>query len=62
MEVDHAIDRILEGPERYPAVDDTRRYLLRRFPYSVIYRIGDQGIEIVAVAHGRRRPDYWRHR
>lgn len=62
-EVDHAIDRILEAPKRYSAyVDDTRRVLLRRFPYSVIYRIGDQGIEIVAVAHGRRRPDYWRHR
>jgi hypothetical protein len=38
-EVDHAIDRILEAPKRYPAyVDDTRRVLLRRFPYSVSYR------------------------
>jgi hypothetical protein len=29
---------------------DTRRYLLRRFPFSVVYRIEDSGVCIVAVA------------
>ncbi len=62
-EIDRAIDCILDAPERNPAhVDDTRRYLLRRFPYAVIYRFGDRYIEIVAVAHGRRRPGHWRQR
>ena len=35
-----------------------RRALLRRFPYVVIYLPRDP-IEIVAIAHGRRRPGYW---
>ena len=38
-----------------------RRALLRRFPYAVIYLPRDP-IEIVAIAHGRRRPGYWRER
>jgi toxin ParE1/3/4 len=40
----------------------TRRYLLRRFPFIVVYRATERRIEIVAVAHGRRKPGYWAHR
>jgi len=36
-----------------------RRYLLRRFPYSVIYQLSENDIRIIAVAHQRRRPNYW---
>jgi hypothetical protein len=36
--------------------------VLRRFPYLIVFREGMEGIEIVAVAHGRRRPGYWRDR
>lgn len=36
-----------------------RRYVLRRFPYSVIYCASDNQILIIAVAHHRRRPAYW---
>lgn len=37
----------------------TRRYILHRFPYNIIYREAEGGIEIVAVAHHKRRPRYW---
>jgi len=40
----------------------TRRYLLQRFPFSVVYRVEARRILIVAVAHARRRPSYWRSR
>lgn len=40
----------------------TRRYLLRRFPFVVVYRVTQSRIEVVAVAHGRRRPGYWKDR
>jgi plasmid stabilization system protein ParE len=40
----------------------TRRYLLRRFPFVVVYRVTEIRIEIIAVAHGRRKPGYWRDR
>jgi toxin ParE1/3/4 len=59
-EIDAAIAAIDEHPEAWPAYDHgTRRFLLRRFPYSVVYRVEASRILIVAVAHGRRRPGYW---
>lgn len=41
-----------------------RRRLLNRFPYSIIYVVygASDTIEIVAVAHGKRRPGYWADR
>ena len=40
----------------------TRRYLMKRFPYIVIYRVAEDRIEIIAVIHGRRRPGFWKVR
>ena len=41
-----------------------RRYLFQnQYPFSLIYRLRKEGtVEIVAVAHHRRRPDYWKAR
>ncbi len=62
-EMDRAILRISEAPERWPKYDSlTRRLLLTSFPFSVIYRVVEEDIEIIAVAHHRRRPGYWRDR
>jgi len=47
-------------PNAWPPYDHgTRRCLLRRFPFGVVYRIERTRILIVAVAHGHRRPGYW---
>jgi len=40
----------------------TRRYLLKRFPFVVVYREKNRRIQVIAVAHGRRKPGYWRNR
>lgn len=40
----------------------SRQLRVTRFPYSVVYRIRDNDIYVVAVAHTSRRPDYWKHR
>ncbi len=40
----------------------TRRYLMKRFPYVVVDRLAEDRIEIIAVAHGRRRPGFWKGR
>jgi len=40
----------------------SRQLLVNRFPYSVVYRICDDDIHVVAIAHTSRRPDYWKHR
>jgi plasmid stabilization system protein ParE len=62
-EIDHAIEAISENPNRWPFyVEGTRRLVLRRFPFSVVYRELASTIMVVAFAHGRRRPGYWRNR
>lgn len=63
QELDRAVDLICERPEAgSPYLTSTRRFLLRRFPFFVVYRLLDERVEIVAVAHARRRPGYWRER
>jgi plasmid stabilization system protein ParE len=62
-ELEHAIDMIAEAPQRWPAFSHgTRKYLLQRFPFLVVYRELRTTIQVLAVAHGRRRPGYWRNR
>jgi plasmid stabilization system protein ParE len=62
-ELDHGIEAICLAPERWPLfVHGTRRYLFHRFPFQLVYRVMNDRIEVVAVAHGRRRPGYWKSR
>lgn len=61
--IDRALQLVGESPQRRPAGDfSTRRFVLQRFPFAIIYREKDETIQILAVAHGRRRPAYWRGR
>jgi plasmid stabilization system protein ParE len=48
--------------EELDAAYNTRRFLLRRFPYSVFYRVDANQVIVIAVAHAHRRPGYWRSR
>jgi plasmid stabilization system protein ParE len=62
-EIDAAVAAIVRLPTAWPAFEHgTRRYLLRRFPYSVVYRVERDRILVVAVAHAHRRPGYWQAR
>ena len=62
-ELHRAADTIREAPERWPiGENDTRRFLLWRFPFAVIYSEQESVITIWAVAHGSRRPEYWASR
>ena len=59
-EVRAAIGQVLEHPlSGTPARAGTRRKLLARFPYSLIYLPHPRQITIFAVMHHRRRPGYW---
>ena len=62
-ELDLAVERIAENPEMYPHyIRGTRRYLLQRYPFYLVYREHPEKLELVAIAHGRRRPGYWKKR
>jgi plasmid stabilization system protein ParE len=60
---EQGIQHILEAPERWPAHRyGCRRYVFpNQYPYTLVYRL-KEGVEIVAVAHQKRRPEYWKHR
>jgi toxin ParE1/3/4 len=60
QELHRAVDTIREASERWPiGKSNTRRFLLWRFPFAVIYSEEKSVITIWAVAHGSRRPEYW---
>lgn len=63
-EFDRALISIAAHPDRYPLCDDRHRFfLLRRYPFRIIYRpAADDRWLVVAVAHASRRPNYWRNR
>jgi len=62
-EVERTIALVREYPDAGSAVGPKRRrVLVARFPYSIVYRQDPDAIGIVAVAHQRRRPGYWRRR
>jgi plasmid stabilization system protein ParE len=62
-ELDRAVQRIAEKPEMYSSyIRGTRRYLLQRFPFYLVYRQIAKKLEIIAIAHGRRKPGYWKKR
>jgi toxin ParE1/3/4 len=63
QELTRAVHRIRSAPERHPAADHrTRRILLERYPFSVVYLIRRDEVIIIAVAHHKRRPGYWADR
>ena len=62
-ELDRAIDLVSQSPTRWPTGEHaTRKFVLRRFPFAVFYREKETVIQVLAVAHGRRRPGYWKER
>lgn len=60
-EVEAGLGRIHETPDAWPTCDDRHQFLmLRRFPFRIVYRYDAVEIFIVAIAHARRKPNYWR--
>ena len=62
-EVRKAAELILLFPEAAPVVGATvRQKALDRFPYSLFYTFENNAVFIVAVAHQKREPMYWKDR
>jgi plasmid stabilization system protein ParE len=61
--VEVALRQIADAPERWTRCDDRHRfYILRRYPYSIVYRLETENVLVVAVAHARRSETFWRER
>ena len=65
--VDAIVESIARWPRSGPVMDglealEVRRVPVSSFPYHVAYLIVDEQIEVLAIAHDRRRPTYWSDR
>lgn len=45
-----------------PGRRQSRQIAVHSFPYRVVYLIREHDLYVIAIAHTRRRPDYWKHR
>jgi toxin ParE1/3/4 len=60
---DAALEQIAQSPGRWPIyLHGTRYRLLRRFRFILVYRQHGNRLQVVAVAHGSRKPAYWKRR
>ncbi|MFQ5644947.1 MAG: type II toxin-antitoxin system RelE/ParE family toxin [Thiogranum sp.] len=63
QELNHSVEIVQEDPDRWPRFGTrARRYVMPRFPFSLIYRLKGQEVEIIAIAHHKRKPGYWHSR
>ena len=62
-ELNLVIVRVARSPETWPKISGgTRRIVFPHFPFNLVFRTKGDVVEIIAVAHQRRRPSYWRNR
>jgi len=61
--VDVAISSIMDAPNRFVRIDDRHQSCsVIKFPFQIVYRVIDDRIVVVAVAHAKRPHQYWRNR
>jgi plasmid stabilization system protein ParE len=58
-----ALESLARWPQRWPTYGyGARRFVLCGFPFSIIYRDEEASVSVVAIAHHKRRPGYWKDR
>ena len=62
--IDAVLGRVTESPTRFPILlePDIRSAKVTRYPYRVVFIMLGSDIDVLAVAHAKRRPRYWRRR
>ena len=62
-EVERGLALVGESPTLWSGFEqDSRRTLLRKYPYARVYQLRDERVIILAAPHLKRRPGYWRAR
>jgi plasmid stabilization system protein ParE len=57
LSIESKLAKILRSPEAYPKIDqNTRRALLRKFPYGIYFELVDDHLVVTAVYHSSRDP------
>jgi plasmid stabilization system protein ParE len=58
------VERVFALLQAHPEIGrlagaDVRIFPTRRFPYSLVYQLRSDELQVLAVAHHKRRPQYW---
>jgi plasmid stabilization system protein ParE len=62
-EIGLVMERVAHSPFQFPQIrSEVRRALLRRFPYSVYFRVSDETVDVIAVLYQHRDPKTWQKR
>ena len=62
-EIEHSVDRIKKFPKSGKIIKNrVHQYILLSFPYMIFYIVNINYIYLVAIAHQRRKPNYWKER
>jgi toxin ParE1/3/4 len=60
-EVEACFSSIQSSPKRFSFYrrTPTQRCIVHRFPYIIFFRESEDHISVIAIAHAKRKPDYW---
>ncbi len=62
-ELNQAISNAVENPRHFPILEnDWRKIRLHRFPFGLIYGKSGNELQVIAFAHHKRVPGYWKKR
>ena len=63
-EVEKALEKVRINPSIGSPhnIKNLRYYVIRRFPFKIFYAEFEAFIWIIAIAHAKRKPNYWKKR
>lgn len=54
---------VADAPTQWVEIQPgVRRVLFHKFPFALIYRVEGGRVQVIAVKHHKRRPQYWHGR
>lgn len=62
-QINLGFENIKQTPISFPVTHkDVRKYVVKKFPFAIYYRIVDKTIKIIAIFHTSRHPEIWNER
>ncbi len=57
------MSKILATPQMYKQVEENIHIVsMKAFPFNLLYQVPHDQVQVLALAHKRRRPNYWKER
>ena len=61
--IDSELENIKQNPDSFPiAYKDVKKYVVKKFPFVIYYRIVETVIQVIAIFHTSRNPEIWNER